>query len=301
MPTSKIGSGQAPGLPGRLVPEITINDIGRVPRRDASLRRIRMSTADQSTDTGPAGVYRGFIEAVNRQDLQEAGRFVDAARYRENCVGFTHGFVGWDEAKESVRQVWKGLPDLRVELAQILADGDVALAHGTVRGTATGRLYGAPATRRSFQASFFDYVRVQDGQIIERVQQADVLTQMRQLYGKAPGPTTWKPCLAGSWSGRSTSTVLAAACRGVGRRQRSPPPPAERSIAKRGPARSRSSRPWTRYSAPGRGPGNLARTRTRTASQSCSAVAPSCRPTSSTSPGRADCAARTTTLSAKLS
>ena len=129
-----------------------------------------MSIAGQSANTGPAGVYRGFIEAVNRQDLEEAG-----------------GFVGWDEAKESVRQVWNGLPDLRVELAQILADGDVALAHGTVRGTATGRLYGAPATKRSFQASFFDYVRVQDGQIIERVQQADVLTQIRQLYGKALG------------------------------------------------------------------------------------------------------------------
>jgi predicted ester cyclase len=79
------------------------------------------------------------------------------------------------------------LPDLRVELAQVIADGDVALAHGTVRGTATGRLYGAPATRRSFEASFFDYVQVDDGQIIKRVQQADVLSQMRQLYGKALG------------------------------------------------------------------------------------------------------------------
>ena len=75
----------------------------------------------------------------------------------------------------------------RVELDQVLASGDVALAHGTVRGTATGRLYGAPATKRSFQASFFDYVRVDDGQIIERVQQADMLAQMRQLYGKALG------------------------------------------------------------------------------------------------------------------
>jgi len=146
-----------------------------------------MSATGQGLDTGAATIYRGFIEAVNRQDLEEAGRFVDAARYRENCIGFTQGFVGWDEAKESVRKVWKGLPDLRVELAQILAEGDVALAHGTVRGTATGRLYGAPATKRSFQASFFDYVRVQDGQIIERIQQADVLTQMRQLYGKALG------------------------------------------------------------------------------------------------------------------
>jgi predicted ester cyclase len=146
-----------------------------------------MTATGQGQVGGPAEVYQGFIDAVNRQDLEGAARFVDAARYRENCVGFTRGFVGWEEAKESVRQVWKGLPDLRVELAQVLADGDVALAHGTVLGTATGRLYGAPATKRPFQASFFDYVRVADGQIIERVQQADVLAQMRQLYGKALG------------------------------------------------------------------------------------------------------------------
>ena len=88
---------------------------------------------------------------------------MDSARYRENCVGFTHGFVDWEEAKKSVRQVWKGLPDLRVELDQILASDDVALAHGTVRGTATGRLYGAPAAKRSCQASFFDYVRIDHG------------------------------------------------------------------------------------------------------------------------------------------
>jgi predicted ester cyclase len=117
-------------------------------------------TVGRSPGTGAAEVYRGFIDAVNRQDLDAAGGFVDAARYRENCVGFTHGFVDWEKAKESVWQVWKGLPDLSVELAQILADGDVALAHGTVRGTATGRLYGAPATKRAFEASFFDYVKV---------------------------------------------------------------------------------------------------------------------------------------------
>jgi predicted ester cyclase len=146
-----------------------------------------MSATGPGLGVSAADFYRGFIDAVNRQDLEQAARFVDAARYRENCVGFTRGFVDWEEAQTSVRQVWKGLPDLRVDLDQVLASGDVALAHGTVRGTATGRLYGAPATRRSFQASFFDYVRVEDGRIIERVQQADVLAQMRQLYGKALG------------------------------------------------------------------------------------------------------------------
>jgi len=146
-----------------------------------------MNSDSQSPATGTAAVYQGFIDAVNRQDLDAAARFVDPARYRENCIGFTRGFVNWEAAKASVRQVWKGLPDLRVDLAHIIADGDVALAHGTVRGTATGRLYGAPATKRAFEASFFDYVKVDGERIIERIQQADVLAQMRQLYGKALG------------------------------------------------------------------------------------------------------------------
>ncbi len=146
-----------------------------------------MTTQGQPAMVSAAEVYRGFLDAVNRQDLQAAETFVDVARYRENCVGFTRGFVAWDEARDSVRTVWKGIPDLHVELHEVMADGDVALARGTVSGTASGRLYGAPATKRSYQASFFDYVRVSDGLIVERIQQADILGQMRQLYGKGLG------------------------------------------------------------------------------------------------------------------
>jgi predicted ester cyclase len=146
-----------------------------------------MNPAGERSANTAAEIYEGFINALNHQDLDEAAQFVDVERYRENCVGFTKGFVDWEQAIASVRQVWKGLPDLRVELAQILADDNVAVAHGTVRGTATGRLYGAPATKRAFEASFFDYVRVDDGHIVERVQQTDILGQMRQLYGKALG------------------------------------------------------------------------------------------------------------------
>jgi predicted ester cyclase len=146
-----------------------------------------MTERDHGTTLLPDEVYRGFIDAVNNQDLTDAERYIDKQRYRENCVGFTHGFVAWDEAMASVRKVWKGLPDLRVELSDVLADEHVAIAHGTVRGTATGRLYGAPATRRTYEASFFDFVRVENGRIVERVQQADVLGQMKQLYGTALG------------------------------------------------------------------------------------------------------------------
>jgi predicted ester cyclase len=97
----------------------------------------------------PAAVttYRAFLAAVNDQDLEAAAALVDPARYRENCVGFTRGFVGWEDAKTSVRQVWQGLPDLHVDLTAVSGDDEVALAHGTVTGTNTGRLYGAPGLR----------------------------------------------------------------------------------------------------------------------------------------------------------
>jgi predicted ester cyclase len=132
--------------------------------------------------------YRAFIDALNRQDLDAAGALVDRASYRENCVGFTPGEVGWDEAAASLRKVWQGIPDLSVALGPVAADGDRVLAHGVARGTALGRLYGAPATKRSYEASFFDVVRFAgDGLIAHRIQQADVLGQMRQLYGRPLG------------------------------------------------------------------------------------------------------------------
>jgi predicted ester cyclase len=140
-----------------------------------------------TAETSAADIYRRFIEAVNRQDLDAATELVDVQHYRENCVSFTRGFVGWEDAKTSIRQVWRGLPNLSVDLQHVASIGDVALAHGTVHGTATGRLYGAPATKRSFEANFFDYVRVSDGLIVERIQQADIFGQMLQLYGRAFG------------------------------------------------------------------------------------------------------------------
>jgi hypothetical protein len=58
---------------------------------------------------------------------------VDPNRYRENCVGFTDGYVNWTDAKTSVQTIWKGLPDLHVELHDLATGPDFAIARGTVR------------------------------------------------------------------------------------------------------------------------------------------------------------------------
>lgn len=135
----------------------------------------------------PAETYRGFLDAVNRKDLDACEQFIDVGRYQENCVGFTRGFVGWADARASVEQVWEGIPDLHVEIHDLVADADTVLAHGVARGTNTGRLYGAPATKKRYETNYFDFVRLTDGLIAHRVQQADILGQMRQMYGRALG------------------------------------------------------------------------------------------------------------------
>src|SRR5215471_12484930 len=89
-----------------------------------------MTDGDQASARGIVDVYLGFVDAMNRRDLDDAERFVDPARYRENCVGFTPGFVDWPAAKASLRRVWKGLPDLRLELPHVLANGDAVVAQG---------------------------------------------------------------------------------------------------------------------------------------------------------------------------
>ena len=131
--------------------------------------------------------YRAFLSALNEKDLDRAAAAVDLVRYRENCVGFTPGFVSWHAAATSLSKVWDGIPDLRVELREVFGDDETVLARGTAQGTNTGRLYGVPATGRSYRVAFFDSCQFEDGKIVRRVQQADVISQMRQLYGRALG------------------------------------------------------------------------------------------------------------------
>jgi SnoaL-like polyketide cyclase len=57
------------------------------------------------------------------------------------------------------------------------------VAVGTVRGTQTGRSFSAPATKRGYEAGMFGYVRIEDGRIVDRIQQADTFGQIRQLLG----------------------------------------------------------------------------------------------------------------------
>ncbi|MGD0476283.1 MAG: hypothetical protein ABSB70_24135 [Candidatus Velthaea sp.] len=65
-----------------------------------------------------ADVDRGFIGALNRRGLDAAERFVEK-------------FIGWQEANVSLRRVWSGVPDLRVELHDVMVEDFTAVRQGS--------------------------------------------------------------------------------------------------------------------------------------------------------------------------
>lgn len=134
-------------------------------------------------DTGHKRTYSRFIDLLNAQNFEALPEVVDPTKYREICVGFTPGWVGLPDAIASLRTVQTGIPNLHARIDDCIAEDGKVYARLTVTGTNSGPFYGIPPARGSFEISMFDYARFEDGRIVERVQQSDTLSQMRQMYG----------------------------------------------------------------------------------------------------------------------
>ena len=130
-------------------------------------------------------VYERYIGLLNAQDFGSLDEVVDPERYREICVGFTPGWVDLPDAVASFRKVVGGIPDLNARIDDLVGEDDKVYARLTVTGTNTGRFFGAPPTGRRYEVSMFDYARLEDGRIVDRMQQSDTLSQFRQMYSGA--------------------------------------------------------------------------------------------------------------------
>lgn len=88
---------------------------------------------------------------------------------------------GRDGFRAFVLMLRGAFPDLRWSVEDWIVAGDRVVARGRGRGTHQGEFFGAPATGRSVAWSAIHIFRVQDGQLVERWSEADVLGLMEQL------------------------------------------------------------------------------------------------------------------------
>ena len=124
---------------------------------------------------------RRYIDEVVNQ-----GKFdVIDEIYAEDYVNHTTTSGGEIKGRQGVRDIveqWRAaFPDVRVSLDDVFAADDRVVTRITVTGTHEGDWRGVAPTGASVDIRIISIFRIEDGQIIERWENADMLGLVQQL------------------------------------------------------------------------------------------------------------------------
>lgn len=89
--------------------------------------------------------------------------------------------------RQAVAMIQKGMPDHRVTVELLLAEGDMVADRWVSTGTHTGDLVGFPPSGKTLKMSGMDIFRVENGKIKEVWHEEDNMGFMQQL-GVIPAP-----------------------------------------------------------------------------------------------------------------
>jgi steroid delta-isomerase-like uncharacterized protein len=129
-------------------------------------------------------VARSFIEEVigqGRLDKYAESHAKDFVAHGENRDATL------EEDMAAAKEERKALPDMKVEVNQILAERDLVAVYWTVSGTNTQAGMGFPATGKKIKVNGMTIFRFKAGKICEEWSVWDMLSVMRQA-GLLPPP-----------------------------------------------------------------------------------------------------------------
>jgi steroid delta-isomerase-like uncharacterized protein len=142
-----------------------------------------ITQASPDLDRNKALVRRFINEIFLKRDFSS----VDAL-LTEDFTPHTWGSVepGRDSLKAAMERVSAGISDARMQIEDVIAEGDLVAVRLTSSAIHTGEFMGMPASGRRYEIGEIHIFRVRDGKVAEHWHQADFLGMMRQL-GALPG------------------------------------------------------------------------------------------------------------------
>lgn len=131
-------------------------------------------------------VRRLVEESVNANRPELLQSFVAGdVRVHPGTPGAAPDTEGIDQLREAFRRFHDALPDLHIDLNDVIAAGDRVAARWTATGTHLGDLAGIAATGRTVRWGGIDVYRFNGGMIVEWWRNDDFLELLRQL-GRDP-------------------------------------------------------------------------------------------------------------------
>ena len=132
-----------------------------------------------STEESKAIVRRfwGVWEEDNFDLVDE----VLAPDYLNHTPAYPDQPTGPEGVKEVVSMFRNAMPDLKVVIEDMIAEGDKVAVRYTLEGTHEGELFGVPPTGQRLSIKSISVERVSDGKIREHWRITDGLDMMQQL------------------------------------------------------------------------------------------------------------------------
>lgn len=129
-------------------------------------------------------IVREYLQDVwNRGNMDAIDRVI-SADYIQHIAGVS---PGRDGVKQFFQVIRTAFPDIRIDVHEMIAEGDMVAWHFANVGTHTGPFRGIPPTGKQVRVNGFALVRMQDGQFVEAWGEQDNLGLMMQL-GALPPP-----------------------------------------------------------------------------------------------------------------
>jgi steroid delta-isomerase-like uncharacterized protein len=83
--------------------------------------------------------------------------------------------------KAGLTELRAAFPDLKVDLARTVVEGDLVVGHLTLSGTQLGAFMGAPASGKTFRVEAVDIIKMRDGMAVEHWGVMDMASMAEQL------------------------------------------------------------------------------------------------------------------------
>ena len=134
--------------------------------------------AQQAPDVehNKAVVREFFTDVLDQGQLQH---YTDS--HAPNFVAHSNRDYSLAEDKAIATDERHAAPDLRVQIIQLLGDGDMVAVYWTVSGTNTGDGMGLKATGKPFSTPGATFMRLKDGKIIEEWNAWSYLSILQQV------------------------------------------------------------------------------------------------------------------------
>jgi steroid delta-isomerase-like uncharacterized protein len=141
---------------------------------------------DIMSDEENKAVIRQFAEGGLNQHSFDQIEGLLAPNYTNYFPG-APGPLNTAEFKKTLDDLFTGFPDIRLELHEMIAEGDAVAARYSMYGTHTGTFLGIPATGKRISIGGTAFYHVKDGKMVDDYPGFDALSLMQQI-GVVPTP-----------------------------------------------------------------------------------------------------------------